>query len=367
MTIATSLPIDPLLDQAPGQGQFTCSYRFLVYDFPTKTIVGEVYPDRDSIPTLSHDSERTITREISGLVFTPEDSALLDIIRHRIQVQMIIPGRAPYALGTFMFMDDEGLLSTAGTSSDVTMVDEMFIVDQQIEQTYAAGTFEPDGTVVTFRQADDAIRDNLQGLPVTVQLEPTPFYSIGVWSAGSSRGSSVVKDLAVDGDYFSPWFSSANIMTFIRAFDPASKIPAFNYDYGYAVNRDSISFTNDLIQAPNRFVVISNGSVSDGVLPVVGTYDIPSSAPHSIANRGFVIPEIIDWQVDYASQANAIAANLGQRQTIYERVEFTTSPDPRHESYDVFHFNGVNWLEIYWELPLSPAGKMRHIGRKVYS
>lgn len=365
--IATSFPVDPVLDQIPGQGQFTCSYRFLVYDFPTKTVVGEVYPVKGTVPSISHESERTITRQLSGMYFTPEDSALLDVIRHRIQVQMIILGRTPYALGTFMFIDNEGLLTTDGIASDVTMVDEMFIVDQQIEQTYAAGTFAPDGLVATFRQADDAIRDNLQGLPVTAQLEPTPFYSIGVWAAGSSRGSSVIRDLAVDGDYFSPWFSSANIMTFVRAFDPATRIPAFNYDYGYKVNRDSISFTNDLIQAPNRFVVISNGSVSDGVLPVVGSYDIPSSAPHSIANRGFVIPEIIDWQVDYASQANAIAANLGQRQTIYERVEFTTSPDPRHESYDVFHFQGSNWLEISWELPLSAAGQMRHVGRKVYS
>ncbi len=229
MTIATSIPLDPFLDQAPGQGQFTCSYRFRVYDFPTKTIVGEVYPIRDSTPVLSHDAERTIARQLSGLYFTPEDSALLDVIRHRIQVVMVLPDGTEYPLGTFMFIDEEGLLSTAGTSSDVTMVDEMFIVDQQIEQTYAAGTFAPDGSVVTFRQADDAIRDVLQGIPVNASLEPTPFYTIGVWAAGTNRGSGVIKELAIDGDYFSPWFSNNNVMTFIRAFDPATKIPAFEW------------------------------------------------------------------------------------------------------------------------------------------
>lgn len=363
--VATSIPLDPLLDMTAGQGQFTCSYRFHLYDFPTGTVVGEVFPVRTP-PVISHDVSRTIVRQLENFYLLPDDAALVDTIRHRVQVEMIVPGRAAYPLGTFMYMDNAVLVRTDGRPMDSTLVDSMFIVDQEIERTYAAGTFEPDGTISAFRQVDDAISDVLRGLPVNYTAEPTPFYTIGVWEAGNNRGS-VIGDLAVDGDYFNPWFDNTDTMRFIRSFDPATKIPKFDYDAGFAVNRDSIVLTNDLIAAPNRFIVISNGSVTDGVLPVVGSYDVPASAPHSIANRGFVIPKVIDWQVDYTSQANAIAANLGQRQTIYERIEFTTGPDPRHDAYDVFHFGGSNWLELAWSLPLAANGVMSHVGRKAYS
>lgn len=364
--IATTFPPDPLLDMNAGQGQFTCSFRFFLYDFPTGTLVREVFPARDQAPRLTHDVTRTIVRQLENVYFPPDENGVINVIRHRIVLYMIIPGRAPYLMGTFMFLDQERFLNTEGISSSTTLVDSMFIVDQQFEHSYAAGTFNQDGTVITFRQCDDAIGDVLTGLPISYTAEPSPFYTIGVWNAGDSKGSAL-EDISIDGDYFSPWFDKENIMRFIRAFDPATRIPQFDFDSGYRVNRDSISFTDDLIEAPNRFIVISNGSVTDGVLPVVGQYDVPASAPHSIANRGFVIPEVIDWQVDYASQANTIATNIGQRQTIYERVEFTTPPDPRHEAYDVFRFQGSNWLELAWSMNLLAGGEMTHIGRKAYS
>lgn len=364
--VATTFDPDALLDMQAGIGQFSCSFKFLLYDFPTGTVVQEVHPARDVTPVLSHDVTRTIVRQITNLLFVPEDTAVIDTIRHRVKVQMIIEGRDPYDLGIFMFLDKSRLLSTAGVQADTSMVDSMFIVDQQLEQTYAAGTFDPDGTIVSFRPVPDAVIDLLQGLPISVSIEPSPFYTIGVWAAGDGRGSAM-EDLSYDGDYFSPWFDKTDTMRFIRVFDPATKIPQFDYDSGFKIDRDSIVFTDDLIGAPNRFIVISNGSVTDGTLPVVGSYDIPSSAPHSILNRGFVIPEVIDWQVDYTSQAEALAANFGQRQTLFERIEFTTSPDPRHDAYDVFHFQGVNWLELAWELPLTAGGQMRHLGRRTYT
>lgn len=364
--IATTNPPDTLLDMLAGQGQFQCSFRFFLFDFPTGAVVREVFPARDPAPQLTHDVTRTIVRQLENVYFPPGENGVINPIRQRIVLYMVIPGRAPYLLGTFMFLDQERFLSTEGISSSATLVDSMFIVDQQFEQSYAAGTFNPDGSVITFRQCDAAIGDILTGLPITYTAEPTPYYTIGVWSAGENKGGAL-EDISIDGDYFSPWFDNTNTMRFIRTFDPATVIPQFDFDTGYRVNRESITYTNDLIQAPNRFVVISNGSVSDGVLPVVGQYDVPSSAPHSITNRGFVIPQVIDWQVDYASQANAIAANFGQRQTIYERVEFTTPPDPRHDAYDVFRFQGVNWLELAWSMPLTAGSEMTHIGRKAYS
>jgi hypothetical protein len=363
---ATTFPYDPLLDLAPWMGQRQASFKFLLFDAVTKEIIRELHPYRDSVPTLTHDTSRVIVRQVSNLFFDKVDTAALSTVSNRVKIQMIFPGREPYDLGVYMFLSQLRTKSTAGVESTGTLVDSMFIVDQQLQQTYSAGVFAPDGSLVSFRQVDAAINDVLTDLPVTYTVEPTPFYTIGVWTAGANRGSTI-NDLSIDGDYFAPWFDNTDTMRFIRAFDPSTRVPQFDYDTNHVIDRNSLVFADDLLNAPNRFIVISNGNVSGSMtVPIVGSYDIPASAPHSIQNRGFVIPEVVDWQVDTVEQANAIAFNLGQRQTVFERVQFDTIPDPRHDSYDVFRLDGSNWLEIAWSLPLLEGSSMSHVGRKVY-
>lgn len=367
MPLATSLPADPLLDMDSYVGQRSASFRFFLFDFITRTNIRELFPYRDSPGTLSHDTSRTIVRQVTGLEFTAEDTAALNTLRSRLRIQMVFPGREGVDLGFFMFVDQTRVITTAGTESSATLVDSMFVVDQQLETTYSAGTFDPDGNVVSFQNCTQAVAGLLSGIPVNYLVEATPFYTIGVWTAGTNRGSAL-GDVSVDGDYFAPWFDRTDTLRFIRVFDPATKIPQFDYDQGNRVFRDSITFADNLLEAPNRFIVISSGDVSGGTkLPVVGRYDVPASAPHSIVNRGFVIPEVIDWQVDFTDQANAIAANFGQRQTLFETIDFTTPPDPRHDSYDVFVFGGQKWLEIAWSMQLIEGGSMSHTGRRAYS
>lgn len=364
---ATTFATDPIIDLAAYRGQVQSSFTFQVYDFPTSVVIGTVQPIKGTVPVLTHDTTRNIVRQISNLYFTKADTLLLNPIRHRIKIQMNYPGRTPYDLGTYMFIDQAKMQYTSGTESTATMVDEMLIVDQQIEQSYSPGVFTPDGVPVTLRQVDAAIGDVLTGVPVTYDVAPTPYNTIGSWAAGAMRGQ-VLGDLAVEGDYFNPWFNNAGRMKFIRSFDAAAVMPDFDYDLNHPVDRGSIVLLDDLIAAPNRFIVISNGNASAAMsVPIVGTYDVPQSAPHSIANRGFVVPSIEQRQVDTAVQANAIAALLGQQQTVVERVEFSTPPDPRHDGYNTFTLNGAQWLEIGWDLPLIPGGAMRHVGRKVYN
>lgn len=363
--MVTTLPANPLLDLAPYVGQRQASFRFTLYDFVTKQSLGEIHPRRDTVPTLSHDTSRVIVRQIDNCFFDKFDTANINTISARVIVEMIIRDES-YPLGTYMFIDQVRSLSTGGVESATTLVDSMFIVDQQLEQTYSAGTFAPDGSIISLRQVDAAIGDVLTGIPVSYTTEPSPYYTIGVWPSGSTRGR-VLNDLAIDGDYLAPWFDHENELRFIRTFDPATVTPQFDYDANHVVYRDSISFTDDLLTAPNRYIVISNGDVSGNMtVPIVGVYDVPTSAPHSADNRGFVIPEIISWQVDNATQATAIATNIGQRQTVFERVEFDTPPDPRHDGYDVFKFNDQQWLEIAWSLQLIEGGVMHHVGRKAY-
>ncbi len=367
MTAATTFAYDPLLDLAPYIGQRQSTFRFTLYDVATNRLIRELQPYRDSAPTLTHDSARVITRQISNLFFNAQDTADLSTTGSRVKIDMLFPGREPYPIGTYLFIDQLRQRTTAGLESTATFVDSMLIVDQQITQSYSPGVFTETGVAVSLRQVDQAIADVLIGIPVTFIAAPSPFYTIGSWAAGSSRGP-LLGDLSTDGDYFSPWFDNTDVLRFIRSFDPIASIPDFDYDANHVIDRDSIIFTDDLINAYNQFIVISTGSVSSTTnLPIVGRYDVPASAPHSIFNRGFAVPNIIDWQVDTIEQANAIAFTLGQQQTIFERVEFNTIPDPRHDGYNVIRFEGKNWLEIAWSLPLIEGSSMRHVARRAYT
>ena len=118
--------------------------------------------------------------------------------------------------------------------------------------------------------------------------------------------------------------------------------------------------------APNRFVVVSNAT-QDPQQAAVGIADVPITAPNSFANRGFYIQKTYDLQLTNSAQAAAVAQNLAQRQTVFERTVLVTAPDPRHDSYNVIRYQGDNWLELGWTMQLVEGGTMGHMLRKSYS
>jgi hypothetical protein len=364
---ATTTPRVAELDLDDGIGQRSATYRFALINGVTGQILTDLTPIRNTVPILTHDTSRTIKRQIQGLNLGRDDTARINVVTDRVLPYMVLGG-VSYPLGRYMFADTTARLFTSGNLSDGVLLDEMNIVDQQLEKSYSATVVQDgSGDVSSATLAQSAVTALLAGLPITTSIEPSPFYTIGSWAAGTNRGQPI-DDLSIDGDWFSPWFDNDGVMTFVRTFDPATVIPTFDFDTGNKVFRNSITLTNDLLDAPNRFIVISNGAVSasTAAIPLVGTYDVPTSAPHSIANRGFVIPSVEQRQIDTQAQVDAAARNLGQRQTIFERTTLATAPDPRHDGYDVIRWQGANWLEIGWSLPLAEGAAMTHTMRKSY-
>jgi hypothetical protein len=329
--------------------------------------LGEIHPSRQQPPTLTHDTTRTIKRTLSPLVLDETDTARVNSVNSRVDLDLITSDGTAWPLGRYVFVDFTRIRTTRGHQSTSSLMDEMFIVDQKIESAFSCRTLRIDGTITSGELASGALDRLLSDLPITYLIEPTEFGSVGAWPQGTSRGR-IVDDLALDGDYFSPWFGNDGEMHVIRSFDPADIVPAFDWDENNVVLRDSIAESDDLVDAPNRIIVVSNTPNTLGIAnqSIVGTYDTPSSAPHSQLNRGFVIPDVQELQIATTAQAVAIARNLGQRGTVFERVELSTAPDPRHDSYDVIRWQEANWLELSWSLPLVEGADMRHTMRKVY-
>lgn len=356
--MSARFPVKAKLDLPSYVGQRSATFRFDIVD----AITGyrrRVYPAQQPEPTLTHTTSNTIKRTLGSVYLDRDDTAAFNSVSSRLEVSMLVGGET-YGLGRYIPSDWIGFITTAGRTSSATFYDESFIIDQQITTSFGAVSVGGD-------KVDAMIQRFLDRYPVDYTIEPTDFTSLGSWSIGT-RGGFVLEQLALDGDYFAPWMDYTSTLRFIRSFDPATKIPDFDFDAGRRVIREDIQETDNLIEAPNRFIVIGNGSAAlDNEIPIIGSADVPNNSPNSILNRGFVIPETVTRQVQTSAQATAVAENLVRRQTLFKQVELGTAPDPRHDSYDVIKWQGENWLELGWSLPLREGAVMKHSLRRAYS
>ena len=344
------------LDGSAWVGQRSTSWRFDLVDAVTG-YRRAIKPIISGNAGIRHDTRSTIKRTISGLTLSAEDTSVFSSVSSRLEPFFLV-GDEEFQVGRYVPSDWARFPLSSGTTSFASFYDEGFIVDQQI--TNAFGANSPNGEVVS-----SMISRFLDGYPVSYYVEGVipEYVSLGSWSAGT-RGGFIIDQLALDGDYQAPWFDNSSILQFKRAIDPNHALPAFDFDAGQVIQA-SIVESDNLIDAPNRYVVVGNGASALNQ-PVVGLADVASSAPHSIANRGFVVPEVLNRQVVSAGQAGAIALNLARNQTLVEQVELETPPDPRHDGYDVIMWQGRRWVEMAWNLPFAATSMMSHTLRRVY-
>ena len=118
------------------------------------------------------------------------------------------------------------------------------------------------------------------------------------------------------------------------------------------------------VGAGGRAVSVLGALASENI---VAFADVPANAPNSFTNRGFYISQVRTLQLASSSQAIAVANGLANRGTVFETVTLSTAPDPRHDSYDVIHWNGSLWLELAWTMSLLEGGAMSHTLRKGYT
>lgn len=362
--VLTNLPKDPLLDLDPWVGQRSCTFKFHVVDSVTSDVMGEIHPIRGA--TLTHDTGRTIKRSLT-LSLGTADTAAINTLQDRITVSMVFANGQTYPLGKYMFTTEQANQQTSGNLGSYTLNDEMFRIDQQIRR----GINGADGTISLVAQKI------LTELNVANDIEPSNFTTAQAWPIGTNRGS-IFEALAVAGDYFSPWLDNNGVFRMIRTFNPMDRIADLDLDSGNQVLRGSITNDSDLLTAPNIVIVVSNtpatntasigpnGAIGNLTTQAVGIARIPNSAPNSILNRGFEIPDVRTLQLTSPGQAQAVAEGLAQRQTVVQKVNLTTAPDPRHDSYNVIFWNNAYWLELSWSMALVEGGGMNHLLRKAY-
>lgn len=347
----TTLPQNTLLDLQPWVGQRTSTFTFNLLNGVTGEQLGQVNPLRGS--RLSHDTTRIIKRQLNlnlGVV----DTALISPLTDRIEVSMKLGDGSVWPLGRYMFTDESKTRFTSGKLGNLTLNDEMFLVDQELTVGFDA----------TNKLVTQCYLELLADLPIAFTVEPSTFLMSQSWTLAAHRGQ-ILDALALAGDYFSPWFGNDKKLHLIRTFNPADKIPQFDWDSGNQVMRQGIIETSAILTAPNRFLVVSNTNAQNGPIAAVAT--VPPTAPNSFANRGFYITKEETLQLTTQAQAESVATGLANRLTVFETAQLNTALDPRHDSYDVIAWQGSLWLELAWSMDFSAGGQMTHTIRKAYA
>jgi hypothetical protein len=342
---------DPWLDLDESIGVRTATFRFAHYDGVTGEYLGDITPYIAS-PTLRHDTGRTVKRSLS-LALGIQDASVINPLRDRIWVYMEVNSQS-WPLGRYMFTDDLSQVTSVGNLASVQLVDEMFRVDQAISSSFAAFG----------KQVPRAVVSLLDELDISLNIEASTLTAAVSSPIGTGRGP-ILTTLSTQGDYETPWMNNQGEFTMIRTVDAATAEPQIDFDTENRIFAGSITRTTDILNAPNRFIVVSNGSGARSA-PIVGTYNVPANAPHSIENRGFVIPAVSNIQVNSPHEAAVTARAIGLRSTVVERTTFNTPPDPRHDSYDVCIFAGDRWKEIAWSMNLQEGGGMSHTLVRAY-
>lgn len=361
MAVVTTKPHDPILDLDPWVGQRSCKFEFFLTDAVSNEKLGQFYPLRGG--TLTHDTGRTIKRALQ-IELGAADTAAINPLTDRVSPYMVFGNGTSYPLGKYLFTNPEIKQYSSGNLSTQTLTDEMFIIDQPTEKGIGTGS----------DSIHDLIRTVVQvpGLNLKYKIESCGSQSFQSWSIGTTRGQ-ILEALATAGDYLSPWFDNEGVFRMIRTFNPARETPDVDLDNGNRVLRASITKTTDLITAPNTFIVIGSGILSGGPgsnstgSAIVATAQVSPSAPNSVQNRGFKIINVQNVSVADPIQIFAVARGLAEKNTVFERVNLTTPPDPRHDSYNVIWWDNSPWLELSWSMALVEGGSMNHVLRKAYS
>jgi hypothetical protein len=332
--------------------------RFDLVD-PSGRVLGELNP---IVPcTIENDSSQQIKRKLSNFRLAASEFNEVNPLVHRVRPSWVLSTGDEWPEGEFLFADAQTGRYSYGRTLTATLVDKGLLLGQTLAQplSFPKGTTASAAIVATVNAA------GIYG----ASIAPSS-YTFGSPLAYPQGGSGVtyakvLSDICAKAGYYDPYFDNAGVLQVRSTVTVASVTPSLNYVDGGRIIAGSITESNDLLAAPNRFLVIDTSATTGAV---AYEWTIPASAPHSYENRGFYITHTIEAPgVGNVTQAEAVgAAYYASNPWAYETVVFSSPADPRHDTFDVINFRGANYLETKWSLVCAPGGPMTHTGVRVY-
>lgn len=339
------------------------SYLFDLLDI-NGAFLSTVSPGRDAPATIDNDTTRTNLRTLTGLSIDARRQAALNTLVARIRPRMVLQNGQSYNLGVFLFGDASRPRRSWGLELGATLVDQTFVLSQQVGRvvSYPVGT---NRVAAALALAQEVISG-----PVSVMASASTTVSPKAYQPTQTR-QEIINDLLASAAYLPVYFDNNGTMIMRPIPAIPATIPDFGYERGLMVGsspiiKDSMLESDDLLTAPNRWVVVDTSATDT---PIVGSYDLPASAPNSIVERGFAVTETIQSQgigsvaaANAAAFAASVAAGNG-----FALAEFASLHDPRHDTFNVVRYLGNQHLELGWSIDLRSGAPMKHRLRRAYS
>lgn len=303
--------------------------------------------------TLVWDGSARIQRAVRGVVFDGNEWADVNPLTDWLVPRFVRDDGTSVRLGHFTCADVPRRWRTSTVTYDPSpyLTDAGALLQNPSPYVLAGSQGE---------QISDAIRRIVQVAGITRSNIEAAGNVLGepvAYPAGTTYAEAL-SGLAELAGFLPPYFDRDGVLV-LRSVPTGSPLPEVSYD-GASIVRDSRLEEDDLLSAPNTFVVLGAGA-SDG--PIVAVSELPQSAPNSVANRnGRRITKVVREQgIDTQDQADRLAALVAAtavRQFV--RVTFESLPDPVHDGFTVVEVNGETMLEHRWDLPLEVGSTMSH-------
>lgn len=338
-----------LLDLRDGIGLVASSVRFDVTKFDD--VIGALEVERDLV-SITNSTGASVMRIMRGVNIKPSDLDELDPFVDTLRPQLVLSDDSEWPLGEYFFTNVTRRRQTTPRPESFTMWDGWFLLNQEMPMSFGV---LPGGKIV------DALTQLIVNARVLhYDIEPSDAFVLDPlnWPMTTQRGQ-IVRDLAALLGYVI-YFDASGVF---RAHPPLplAEVDAHVYEIGDAsrVYDDTADEVDDLLSAPGVHRVVSVGPTRD---EITGSATVPPSSPLYPGRRRVTITKTHRVQgVSSTDHATAMARSYASTDPrAYETVSFDAAPDPRHDTYEVVQYDGLQWRELSWTLRLTPAGPHSH-------
>lgn len=350
---------EDLLDLTGNVNQRIDCFRFEVID-AAHNLLGYVHPKRaQHASQIGMDTTRTLFRSMTNFELDPNQQDDLNTNQDRIRPVLILQNGAEFSLGVFLFADATRPRRSWGLELSASLIDERYILDQSVGRNIglAAG-------VNVINSAVNIVQEVCMCPMSVVGSGVTLAQPLG-WKV-SDRRLQIVEDLCALAGYLPPYFDNHGTLVFRPTPAPPFSALIPPYETDTRIVKDSIIETDELLHAPNRYIAIDQGATDT---PRFGVYDIPGSAPNSVANRGFPVVQTLTMQglLSNSAAVQAAQAFANHDPNQFGQAEFDSTLDPRHDTFDIVTFLGHTYREIAWSIELRSGAPMHHKIRRVFN
>lgn len=331
-----------LLDLPDGVGQVAYGYDFDLLSANLQPI-GRIKPVADSI---TNDTTATIKRALRGFTLSANEARDINPATDRIRVSMVAENGQRFPRGVFMFTEASTRRQSGHGFLDATLVDQGLRVNQQLRWPFA---------IPRYGDLTQALVEVVQRLGVFEYDFQLPVALCGAdvgWPSGT-LGLDVMTQIVELAGAVGPYFDNRGVLT-ARLATPLNSAVAIDYEPGRHTTlvADSLHTTKRYIDAPNVYQVESSDL---DTAPITAVAFIDPRLEHSVERIGYERPDVRKVQglidTDHALRLVRNLAETDARQL--DKADFSTSPNPVHDTYDVVQVDGVLYREASWTEPLN--------------